>query len=120
MLAVRAYQLGVMLGGGLLPLLLERRAKAGREDPARLDERKARNMAPRPAGNLVWLHAASVGETRSALPLLADFLPPAGHTYSHHNGTRTSATLVGQLKHASFPDIDRLTHQYLPLTDRFG
>ena len=80
MLAVRAYQLGVMLGGGLLPLLLERRAKAGREDPARLDERKARNMAPRPAGNLVWLHAASVGETRSALPLLADFLPP-GRTH---------------------------------------
>ena len=39
MLAVRAYQLGVMLGGGLLPLLIERRAKAGREDPARLDER---------------------------------------------------------------------------------
>ena len=35
MLAVRAYQLGVMLGGGLLPLLLEHRAKAGREDPAR-------------------------------------------------------------------------------------
>ena len=32
MLAVRAYQLGVMLGGGLLPLLLERRAMAGRSD----------------------------------------------------------------------------------------
>ena len=30
-----------MLGGGLLPLLLEHRAKAGREDPVRLDERKA-------------------------------------------------------------------------------
>ena len=30
-------------------------------------------------------------------------------------GTRTSATLVGRLTHASFPDIDRLTHQYLPL-----
>ena len=41
MLAVRAYQLGVMLGGGLLPLLLEHRAKAGREDPVRMDERKA-------------------------------------------------------------------------------
>ena len=23
--------------------------------------------------------------------------------------------MVGQLKHANFPDIDRLTHQYLPL-----
>ena len=116
MLAVRAYQLGVMLGGGLLPLLLERRAKAGREDPARLDERKARNMAPRPAGNLVWLHAASVGETRSALPLLADFLAAQPDTHILiTTGTRTSATLVGQLKHASFPDIDRLTHQYLPL-----
>ena len=74
MLAVRAYQLGVMLGGGLLPLLLEHRAKAGREDPVRMDERKALNMAPRPSGNLVWVHAASVGETRSALPLLSDFL----------------------------------------------
>ncbi|MEC7732739.1 MAG: glycosyltransferase N-terminal domain-containing protein, partial [Pseudomonadota bacterium] len=116
MLAVRAYQLGVMLGGGLLPLLLERRAKAGREDPARLEERKARDMAPRPAGNLVWLHAASVGETRSALPLLADFLAARPDTHILiTTGTRTSATLVGQLKHASFPDIDRLTHQYLPL-----
>ena len=116
MLAVRAYQLGVMLGGGLLPLLLERRAKAGREDPARMGERKACNMAPRPAGNLVWVHAASVGETRSALPLLADFLAARPDTHILiTTGTRTSATLVGGLKHASFPDIDRLTHQYLPL-----
>ena len=116
MLAVRAYQLGVMLGGGLLPLLLERRAKAGREDPARLEERKARDMAPRPAGNLVWLHAASVGETRSALPLLADFLAARPDiNILMTTGTRTSATLVGGLTHASFPDIDRLTHQYLPL-----
>ena len=116
MLAVRAYQLGVMLGGGLLPLLLEHRAKAGREDPVRMDERKALNMAPRPSGNLVWVHAASVGETRSALPLLSDFLASQPDTHIlFTTGTRTSATLVGQLKHANFPDIDRLTHQYLPL-----
>ena len=36
MLALRAYQVGVMLVGGYLPLLLQRRAKAGREDASRI------------------------------------------------------------------------------------
>ena len=85
MLAVRAYQLGVMLGGGLLPLLLERRAKAGREDPPAWTSAKLATWR-RDRGKSRLAHAASVGETRSALPLLADFLAPAGHTYSHHNG----------------------------------
>ncbi len=116
MLALRAYQVGVMLVGGLLPLLLLRRAKAGREDASRIGERKARNMAARPVGNLVWAHAASVGEARSVLPLLADLL--AAHPDTHvlvTTGTRSSATLIGQLTDTQFPDINRLTHQYLPL-----
>ena len=116
MLAVRAYQVGVRLAGGFLPLLLHRRAKAGREDPARIGERKASNMAPRPARNIVWVHAASVGETRSVLPLLADFMATQPDTHIlMTTGTRTSATLVGQLTRTGFPHIDRLTHQYLPL-----
>lgn len=53
------------------PLLLRRRARHGKEDPARLDERKGIACLPRPEGSLLWLHAASVGETNAILPLIA-------------------------------------------------
>lgn len=38
-------------------------------DPARVAERLGHGRAPRPPGRLVWLHAVSVGETQSILPL---------------------------------------------------
>lgn len=55
----------------LAPSLLRRRAGRGKEDQARLDERMGRASRPRPEGPLVWLHAVSVGESLSLLPLLA-------------------------------------------------
>ena len=52
------------------PALLARRARAGKEDPARLGERLGHPSAARPQGPVVWLHAASVGESLSLLPLI--------------------------------------------------
>lgn len=49
---------------------LRLRARRGKEDKARMGERFGHTDTPRPAGRLLWVHAASVGETRSILPLL--------------------------------------------------
>ncbi|MEM6489940.1 MAG: 3-deoxy-D-manno-octulosonic acid transferase, partial [Pseudomonadota bacterium] len=66
--AVLALYGGAM--GLAAPLVLGLRRARGKEDPARLAERLGRADRPRPAGPLVWLHAASVGEAKSLLPLI--------------------------------------------------
>ncbi len=59
-----------LLAEPALRLLLRRRLRLGKELPGRLAERRGVDPSVRPAGQLVWLHAASVGETLSLLPLL--------------------------------------------------
>ena len=54
----------------LVPLLLARRLAAGKEERARLGERRGFPGLSRPDAPLVWLHAASVGESLSILPLV--------------------------------------------------
>ncbi|MCI4660891.1 MAG: 3-deoxy-D-manno-octulosonic acid transferase [Neomegalonema sp.] len=57
-------------GPALARRMLARRALRGKEDPNRLDERFGVPTLPRPQGELIWLHAASVGEALSLLPLI--------------------------------------------------
>jgi 3-deoxy-D-manno-octulosonic-acid transferase len=52
------------------PAILRIRARRGKEDRARQSERFGHASVPRGEGRLVWLHAASVGETNAILPLL--------------------------------------------------
>jgi 3-deoxy-D-manno-octulosonic-acid transferase len=52
----------------LAPWLLARRAAKGKEDKARIGERLGHPSLARPAGPLVWLHGASVGENSRARP----------------------------------------------------
>ena len=69
-LALRAYGLATSLAEPLAPLLLNGRAKRGKEDPHRIGERLGHASRPRPDGPLVWLQGASVGESLSLLPLI--------------------------------------------------
>lgn len=49
---------------------LHRRRRKGREDAARVGERLGQTGLARPERPVVWLHAASVGEALSVLPLV--------------------------------------------------
>lgn len=64
------YRLAGHLARPLVPLLLAYRTSRGKEDPARRGERYGRTTLARPAGALVWIHAASVGETNAVIPLV--------------------------------------------------
>ena len=64
----RIYRGLTTVAGPLIGLYLRRRRAAGKEDAARFDERFGYAGAPRPAGPLAWIHAASVGEAVSMLP----------------------------------------------------
>jgi 3-deoxy-D-manno-octulosonic-acid transferase len=97
----------------VLPLHLRRRAARGKEIPARLRERYGEG-AERPPGRLLWLHAASVGETVSILPLIEVLArrDPALR-FLVTTGTVTSAALLGQRLP---PELaPRLAHRFVPL-----
>ena len=89
---------------------LNDRAKRGKEDPARLGERFGRYTQMRPTGVLVWLHAASVGESGVALALIEALAARnAALSFLITTGTRTSAELIAR----RMPP--RTTHIYVPL-----
>jgi 3-deoxy-D-manno-octulosonic-acid transferase len=68
--AFGVYRLAGIALRPVTPLLLKWRVSKGKEDASRLGERYGRAGRERPAGRLVWLHAASVGETIAVLPLI--------------------------------------------------
>lgn len=104
------YMLAGILIAPLLSLWLLKRAARGKEDRARLRERSGHAGMARPAGKLVWLHAASVGEMQSALTLMRALLDRYDDLHLLiTTGTVTSARLLADQK------LGRVLHQYVPL-----
>lgn len=119
MTALRLYRLLVFLAGPILRLSLSRRAGKGREDRARIREKLGYASLKRPDAPLVWVHAASVGETISVLPLISDILEsrPA-QSILLTTGTVTSAATVAKFQTRHDGLRGRLRHQYAPLDRR--
>lgn len=108
--ALVVYRLVLRLLEPLAPRLLDARAKQGKEDPVRVDERLGRASLPRPHGDLVWLHGVSVGETLSLLPVVERFRQQRPDlTVLVTSGTLTSAQLLAQ----RLPE--GVIHQFAPV-----
>lgn len=95
----------------LAPLLLSYRVSRGKEDRSRLGERYGRASLPRPEGEVVWVHAASVGETNAVLPLIKK-LTTAGRSVVFTTVTVTAARIA----ETRLPP--GAVHQYSPIDVR--
>lgn len=81
----------------ILPLVLRSRLKKGKEIESRLGERLGRSVKARPKGNLVWFHAASVGESVMLLPLIERLLAlPSTGSIMVTTQTVTAAELMAK------------------------
>ena len=91
------------------------RMRRGKESAASLPQRRGIAACSRPPGRLIWLHAASVGETVAVLPVIGQILllDPSRHVLIT-TGTLTAAEIV----HTRLPALtghERVSHQFVPL-----
>lgn len=104
------YRIASTVLGPVIRLYLKRRLSRGKEDPMRSGEREGIASRARPEGCVIWLHAASVGESISALSLIDRLIHdyPAA-TVVITTGTVTSADIMqNRLPSGAI-------HQYIPV-----
>jgi len=105
---------GAMLAAPGMRAMLRRRVARGKEILSRLPEREGIDPTPRPAGQLIWLHAASVGESQSILPVLSALHSQAPDTsFLLTTGTVTSAALLAERLPAL--GLESVLHRFVPL-----
>ncbi|NHN88558.1 glycosyltransferase N-terminal domain-containing protein [Acetobacter conturbans] len=98
-----------------LIVMLRIRLRRGKEIAERLRERLGLDKSQRPPGPLIWLHAASVGETISILPVIRVLLndEPSLHILVT-TGTVTAAGILAR----ELPDeikAGQVLHRFVPL-----
>lgn len=108
--AIKAYRAATRLLTLAAPAMLAVRGRQGKEETARRGERYGKAGKPRPDGALIWLHAASVGETNAVLPVIEHLLAKRPDlSVLLTTGTVTSAAMAQR----RLPP--RALHQYIVL-----
>jgi 3-deoxy-D-manno-octulosonic-acid transferase len=107
-LTLRAYRVLTSAATPLSGMLLSRRLKQGKEHPERKSERCGESKVARPAGPLVWVHGASVGEIATVIPLV-ERLAAKDFNILVTSGTVGSAQLAQQRLPIA------AVHQFVPL-----
>lgn len=104
------YRFLTLLGVPLVWLFLQLRKLRGKEHPERIHERFGKPSFSRPDGALIWMHAASVGEAHSLMPLVKKMLD----TYPQSSVLITTGTVTSaQLIDTKLPE--RAYHQFVPV-----
>ncbi len=94
----------------IIILLMIFRIITGKEDILRLGERFGIASAPRSNKKIIWIHAASIGESRIALTLTKDLeLLYPGHKILISTGTLNSARMIRKSLNAN------IVHQFIPI-----
>jgi 3-deoxy-D-manno-octulosonic-acid transferase len=104
---LRMYRSLSRVATPLAGALAKHRLKRGKEDEARVGERKGLTGAERPPGPLVWIHGASVGEVL-AVAGLVERMRAMNIRILLTSGTVTSAAIVAR---RFPPDV---IHQFIP------
>ncbi|MBY0281139.1 MAG: 3-deoxy-D-manno-octulosonic acid transferase [Alphaproteobacteria bacterium] len=90
-------------------VLASHRLKKGLEEKDRIEERYGIASAKRPEGPLIWIHAASVGETISLISLIKSYK----ENYPNHSILLTTTTVTAaSIVKQRLSDI--CIHQYAP------
>ncbi|MDB2415069.1 3-deoxy-D-manno-octulosonic acid transferase [Rickettsiales bacterium] len=108
---LKLYQIMTSLAAPLIGLYLLHRKKLGKEDPLRFRERLGKASVPRPNNKpLLWIHAASVGESLSVMPVINKI----SQTYPNITILLTTGT-VSSAKMVESRLPDNAFHQYVPI-----
>jgi 3-deoxy-D-manno-octulosonic-acid transferase len=112
-LSLMAYRAFTRLAAPFAPLILAWRMRRGKEEADRRPERYGLPSAPRPSGFLAWFHAASVGETNAALPVIEAI---AAERPEVRILLTTATVTSARLARARLPR--GVLHQYVPLDNQ--
>lgn len=107
---IKVYEILWKLALPFVHVYAQWRIKHKKEDPDRLNERWGETSISRPSGTVIWVHAASVGESLSALTFIKRLKPFLSDesTFVITTNTVSSADLIANA------GLDGAIHQYVP------
>ena len=103
------YKIVTILLYPLIPIYLRIRILNNKEDGKRINERYGIASRKKKGNKLIWLHAASIGESLSIITLVKEIQTKNSSQILITTGTKSSAKLINQKLNK------KITHQFLPL-----